>query len=545
MVSLSNYLKITNFVETTYQDVRLFNVSISGFAMAGRKKIWTIFIVIFLLISPIKAWDTDELELFDIVEEVNQNFYELMGLEQSASTSEIRKAYRKLSLQLHPDKNKEEDAEIKFRQLVAVYEVLKNAEKRQRYNEVLEHGLPDWRQPVYYYRKMRKMGLLEMSLLLLVILTVGQFAVVWAAYFEKKFEMEEVFRSMKRKAKKTKRKQRIQEEENDEIEDILQEELSAVPRPKLIDLLPLKLVRLVVGAVIGIPGAILEAKARYEEYKEEKRRQKEEEELELEEANAAGEVVKRPKKRQRVVIQEYDATLYSNSNPVIYNASADQDQNEVDTKQITTKNEGEWTDEHTSLLAKAAKKFPGGVSGRWQKIAEFVGRPVSEVITHSKKMKAGFAVSIDPSAQGIVGAAKDNSKILKKGSHINPDIYSRNEEDIKPLSNGNVSNTSTKSSANTNETTQKISKSSSNNTSSVKSTRSDGAASTEVGSNEGDWSQNQQKILEWALGQFPKGTEARWDKVAEHIPGKTKDECVTRVKFLLELVKKRKAATTT
>ena len=36
------------------------------------------------------------------------------------------------------------------------------------------------------------------------------------------------------------------------------------------------------------------------------------------------------------------------------------------------------------------------------------------------------------------------------------------------------------------------------------------------------WSQNQQKILEWALNQFPKGTAERWDKIAEHIPGKTK-----------------------
>ena len=36
------------------------------------------------------------------------------------------------------------------------------------------------------------------------------------------------------------------------------------------------------------------------------------------------------------------------------------------------------------------------------------------------------------------------------------------------------------------------------------------------------WSQNQQVILEWALRQYPKGTEQRWEKVAEHIPGKNK-----------------------
>ena len=36
------------------------------------------------------------------------------------------------------------------------------------------------------------------------------------------------------------------------------------------------------------------------------------------------------------------------------------------------------------------------------------------------------------------------------------------------------------------------------------------------------WTQNQQTIFEWALKQYPKGTEARWDKVADHIPGKSK-----------------------
>ena len=36
------------------------------------------------------------------------------------------------------------------------------------------------------------------------------------------------------------------------------------------------------------------------------------------------------------------------------------------------------------------------------------------------------------------------------------------------------------------------------------------------------WTQNQQKALEWALTQYPKGTEDRWDKIAEQIAGKSK-----------------------
>ena len=39
----------------------------------------------------------------------------------------------------------------------------------------------------------------------------------------------------------------------------------------------------------------------------------------------------------------------------------------------------EWTDEEISLLAKAVARFPAGVSGRWEKIAEYTGRSVAEV----------------------------------------------------------------------------------------------------------------------------------------------------------------------
>ncbi|ELU18094.1 hypothetical protein CAPTEDRAFT_153557, partial [Capitella teleta] len=56
------------------------------------------------------------------------------------------------------------------------------------------------------------------------------------------------------------------------------------------------------------------------------------------------------------------------------------------------------------------------------------------------------------------------------------------------------------------------------------------------------WTQNQQKTLEVCLAQFPKGTPERWEKIAEQIPSKTKEDCIARFKFLADVVKKRKAA---
>ena len=57
-----------------------------------------------------------------------------------------------------------------------------------RYDEILVSGLPDWRQPVYYYRRVRKMGMLEFAILLSVILTTGHIITLWSIYLERRFE---------------------------------------------------------------------------------------------------------------------------------------------------------------------------------------------------------------------------------------------------------------------------------------------------------------------------------------------------------------------
>lgn len=46
------------------------------------KVIYFIIVILFVLISESCAWDNEELEIFDVVEEVNKNFYELMGISQ-------------------------------------------------------------------------------------------------------------------------------------------------------------------------------------------------------------------------------------------------------------------------------------------------------------------------------------------------------------------------------------------------------------------------------------------------------------------------------
>lgn len=56
------------------------------------------------------------------------------------------------------------------------------------------------------------------------------------------------------------------------------------------------------------------------------------------------------------------------------------------------------------------------------------------------------------------------------------------------------------------------------------------------------WTQSQQKLLELALQQYPKGASDRWDKIAKCVPSKSKEDCIARYKLLVELVQKKKQA---
>lgn len=181
-------------------------------------KITLIFLLLVSLFCSAHSWNNDELEVFDAVDEIKQNFYTLLNVSQVTFTNEtsfkhskcydcvknllpiqdadlvtIKKSFRRLSLALHPDKNPSPTADKDFRNVVTVYEVLKSPEKRHYYNKFLEHGMPDWREAVYYYRSVRKMGLQEMCLILAVIISIGQYLVSWAAYVEQKYTLVCVF----------------------------------------------------------------------------------------------------------------------------------------------------------------------------------------------------------------------------------------------------------------------------------------------------------------------------------------------------------------
>lgn len=84
-----------------------------------------------------------------IVQAVNnkkRDYYEVLGVKRSSSDRDIKRAFRKLALKYHPDKNKEPGAEETFREMAEAYTVLSDDEKRKKYDR-FGHGAFDGQSP--------------------------------------------------------------------------------------------------------------------------------------------------------------------------------------------------------------------------------------------------------------------------------------------------------------------------------------------------------------------------------------------------------------
>ena len=178
-----------------------------------------------------------------------------------------------------------------------------------------------------------------------------------------------------------------------------------------------------------------------------------------------------------------------------------------------------WTEEDLVLLQKAMVRYVGGHSGRWENIAEMVGRSVKEVTKKVKELQsdrrknmvakptysasASAGSSSSSAAAAAAAAARAGSAPRAKGTES-----SALEARTHPA---------------------------------AASTSSSGAVPTSAPTVAADeWSQAQQKQLEAALGRYPKSTEQRWQHIAMAVDGKDEAACMRRFKELALAVRKKR-----
>ena len=70
-----------------------------------------------------------------------RDYYEILGISKNANDEQIKSAFRKKALEFHPDRNKAENAEQKFKEINEAYQIISDSEKRSKYDQFGHAGI--------------------------------------------------------------------------------------------------------------------------------------------------------------------------------------------------------------------------------------------------------------------------------------------------------------------------------------------------------------------------------------------------------------------
>ncbi|NXW20347.1 DNJC1 protein, partial [Circaetus pectoralis] len=488
---------------------------------------------------------------------------------QDASAADIRKAYRKLSLVLHPDKNKDENAETQFRQLVAIYEVLKDEERRQRYICI---------NATLLFTLHRRVPVTFVVYMLMITCNRSSFYIKDELLSRKKREKKK--KTGGRSTDEAKLAALDKNESNEKLTILF--DCRVLDKPQWHDLLPCKLGIWFCLTVKALPQLFQDARQLYVEYKETKMKAKEDALAKAELETLQKE--KKPKvKKPKSEFPVYTVLESSAYIPLYdHGASIEEVEEQMDDwlggrNRTQKKKAPEWTEEDLSQLTRSMVKFPGGTPGRWEKIAHELGRSVADVTMKAKQLKDSVTYTPGIIRLSELKTLAQNSKNVKVNVNLPDHIITqreREEEEEEEEEEGNYDRIPEQMDVETDQKEITASETRHRKRKIVKAPEITLPAMKEVPEEKGRgrrqkdfdnteqeeesddesrkreksrapeelWTQNQQKLLEMALQQYPKGTSDRWDKIAKCVPGKSKEECIARYKLLVELVQKKKMA---
>jgi DnaJ-class molecular chaperone len=132
-------------------------------------------VVLLLIVSLSCIIKADEARVTDLYYDMitfiqaGKNFYKILGVDQSATSTQIKKAYYQLSQQYHPDKNKKKSAVDIYLDIQKAYQILYEEDVRKMYDDLLTHGIP-WREKYVgqYVHKARTVTLAELFALVFI-----------------------------------------------------------------------------------------------------------------------------------------------------------------------------------------------------------------------------------------------------------------------------------------------------------------------------------------------------------------------------------------
>ncbi|ORX46598.1 chaperone J-domain-containing protein, partial [Piromyces finnis] len=154
---------------------------------------------IFVLLSiffifKVNAWEEKDFEIFDAHDAIiklkgpEATFYNVLEVEPNVSLDALNKAYRKISLKLHPDKTTDKKDRELFTQINIIIEILRDSNSRKRYDYFLKVGVPKWRGTGYYYSRY-KPSIRFAGIAIIVGICVMQILLSWTNYYTKLYRI--------------------------------------------------------------------------------------------------------------------------------------------------------------------------------------------------------------------------------------------------------------------------------------------------------------------------------------------------------------------